>query len=168
MEKLEHLEKSLNERSEQLAAAAEHEWKAKLETSRLQEEETIASLRNEFEMELAASAQKLDRALAFEASYQEASREITKLKTRLDELASELSDARGETRERDELVRSSEKKARENQETIDSLKAVINDFSRSVDGYLQDRDDQDQTISSLKAVIDDVYRSIGGPDEPAN
>ena len=53
----------------------------------------------------------------------------------------------------------------DNKETIDSLKAVINDFSQSVGGYLQDRNDQAQTISALKEVISDMYRSIEQVEE---
>ncbi|HLE69571.1 MAG TPA: hypothetical protein VJH87_07810, partial [Vicinamibacteria bacterium] len=58
----------------------------------------------------------------------------------------------------------------ENTKTIASLKAVIDDFSRSVEGYMRDREESDQTISSLKAVIDDFYRGIGGenPEERKN
>ncbi len=161
------LERGLNEHSEHAATSVEHDWKGKLERARLQHEDSIVCLRKEFEMELAASKQKLDRALSLESSYQDASRELGKLKGKLDQLTSELSDAKREVAERDELVQATEKRAAENQETIDSLKVVIGDFSRSVDGYLLDREDRDETIASLKAVIDDMHRSIGA-DEPKN
>ncbi len=165
MQKLEHLEKNISGRSEKAASTAKREGKANLEKVLLQHEEAIASLRKEFEMELATSKQQVHRASGFEESYQEVARELTTVQGQLESLTRDLADAHGELAERDKLVAKHKKKVADNKETIDSLKTVINDFSRSVDGYLQDRDDQDQTISSLKEVIADMYRSIDGEEQ---
>ena len=100
-----------------------------------------------------------------EESYQEAARELTTVQGQLESLTRDLADAHQELAERDQIIAKHKKKVTDNKETIDSLKTVINNFSRSVDGYLQDRDDQDQTISSLKDVIADMYRSIDGREK---
>ena len=162
MQKLEHLEKNLDERIEKADSGAERDWKAKLEKVRLQHEDAIASLRKEFETELATSKQQVHRASGLEESYQEVARELTEVQGQLESLTRELADAHKELGERDKLITKHAKKVADDKETIDSLKTVINDFSRSLDGYLQDRHDQDQTISSLKEVIADMYRSIDG------
>jgi chromosome segregation ATPase len=86
------------------------------------------------------------------------------LNAKLEKLETELSVARHEIVERDTAIQSHSRKAAEHQQTVDSLKAVINDFSRSVDGYVEDGDEKkDEKISSLKSVIDNMYRSIDGP-----
>ncbi len=162
MQKLEHLEKNLDERIEKADSGAERDWKAKLEKVRLQHEDAITSLRKEFETELATSKQQVHRASGLEESYQEVARELTEVQGQLESLTRELADAHKELGERDKLITKHAKKVADDKETIDSLKTVINDFSRSLDGYLQDRHDQDQTISSLKEVIADMYRSIDG------
>ncbi len=165
MQKLEHLEKNLAGRSDKAASTAERDGKAKLEQVLQQHEETIASLRKEFDMELATSKQQVHRAGGFEESYQEVARELTTVQGQLESLTQDLADAHQELAERDKAIANHTKRVADSKETIDSLKTVINDFSRSVDGYLQDRDDQDQTISSLKEVIADMYRSIDAREE---
>jgi chromosome segregation ATPase len=165
MQKLDHLEKNLTGRSDKAASTAERDGRVKLEKVLLQHEEAIASLRKEFEMELATSKQQVHRASGFEESYQEVARELTTVQGQLESLTRDLADAHQELAERDKVIAGHTKKVADSKETIDSLKTVINDFSRSVDGYLQDRDEQDQTISSLKEVIADMYRSIDARDE---
>ena len=161
MQKLEHLEQNLTRRSEKAASTVERDGKAKLEKVLLQHEDAIASLRKEFEMELATSK----RASGFEESYQEVARELITAQGQLESLTRDLADAHGELEEREKVIAKHTKKVADNKETIDSLRTVINDFSRSVNGYLQDRDNQDQTISSLKEVIADMYRSIDAREQ---
>ena len=164
MDKLEQLEKSLRAKSEKAGVAAEQEWKGKLESLRRQYDEVIESSRKEFELELATAMQASEGARSIEESYEAASRELSTLNAKLEKLETELSVARHEIVERDTAIQSHSRKAVEHQQTVDSLKAVINDFSRSVDGYVEDGDEKkDEKINSLKSVIDDMYRSIDGP-----
>ena len=167
MDKLEQLEKSLRAKSEKAGVAAEQEWKGKLESLRRQYDEVIESSRKEFELELATAMRASEGARSIEESYEAASRELSTLNAKLEKLEkleTELSVARHEIVERDTAIQSHSRKAVEHQQTVDSLKAVINDFSRSVDGYVEDGDEKkDEKINSLKSVIDDMYRSIDGP-----
>ena len=164
MDKLEQLEKSLRAKSEKAGVAAEQEWKGKLESLRRQYDEVIESSRKEFELELATAMRASEGARSIKESYEAASRELSTLNAKLEKLETELSVARHEIVERDTAIQSHSRKAVEHQQTVDSLKAVINDFSRSVDGYVEDGDEKkDEKINSLKSVIDDMYRSIDGP-----
>ena len=167
MDKLEQLEKSLRAKSEKAGVAAEQEWKGKLESLRRQYDEVIESSRKEFELELATAMRASEGARSIEESYEAASRELSTLNAKLEKLEkleTELSVARHEIVERDTAIQSHSRKAVEHQQTVDSLKAVINDFSRSVDGYVENGDEKkDEKINSLKSVIDDMYRSIDGP-----
>ena len=160
MQKLAQLEKTVNERADKVTSATEGEWKKKLAKVTAQHEEEVGSLRKEFEMELATANQQTKRASGFEESYQEAARELTAVQGQLESVTRDLADAHKELEERDSELAQYERRSSENKETIDSLKSVIDDFSRSIDSYLQDRDEQNETITSLKQVIADMYRSI--------
>jgi|GEM_PF-2516379 len=164
IDKLEHLETSLRAKAEKAVVTAEQDWKGKLESLRREYEEVVESSRKEFELELAAAIRASEGARSIEESYEAASRELSTLNAKLEKLETELSVARHEIVERDTTIQSNSRKAAEHQQTVDSLKAVINDFSRSVDGYVEDGDEKThEKINSLKAVIDDMYRSIDGP-----
>jgi kinesin family protein 4/21/27 len=162
MAKFELLEKSFDEKSEKAIANLEQEWKARLEKERFGNEEARRAVTKDFEMELATVRQQLERTRVLEETYQAASRDLTSMKGRLDELTRSLAQAHQDTSERQRALEEQKRRNAENVKTIDSLKAVIDDFSRSVEGYMRDREESDQTISSLKAVIDDFYRSIDG------
>ena len=54
----------------------------------------------------------------------------------------------GDVLDRERALEEQKRRNAENVKTIDSLKAVIDDFSRSVEGYMRDREESDQTISS--------------------
>ena len=164
IDKLEHLEKSLSAQAEKAVVTAEQDWKGKLESLRGQYEEVIESSRKEFELELAAAIRASEGARSIEESYEAASRELSTLNAKLEKLETELSIARHQIVERDTTIQSNSRKAAEHQQTVDSLKAVINDFSRSVDGFVEEGDTKkNEKIDSLKSVIDDMYRSIDGP-----
>jgi DNA-binding NarL/FixJ family response regulator/chromosome segregation ATPase len=156
------LEKSFEEKNEKVISNLEREWKARLEKERFGSEEATRALTRDFEMELATVRQQLERTRALEETYQAAARDLTAMKARLDELTRSLARAHQDASERERALEDQKRRNAENVKTIDSLKAVIDDFSRSVEGYMRDREESDQTISSLKAVIDDFYRSIEG------
>jgi hypothetical protein len=60
---------------------------------------------------------------------------------------------------RNRMLESYERTLATRDETINSLKAVIEDFYRSAEAHVQDRAHQEETISSLKALIEDFSRS---------
>jgi CheY-like chemotaxis protein len=169
MRKLELLDKSFQEKHDKAIAALEADWKARLEKERYGQDEAERAVTRELEMELATVRQQLERTRGLEETYQAAARELTAAKARVEELVASIAEAHGEIAERDGALQDQLRRLAENRKTIDSLKAVIDDFSRSVQGYMRDREESDQTINSLKAVIDDFNRSIeaeGGEDPP--
>ncbi len=162
MEKFELLEKTFHEKSERATSGLEQEWRARLERERLTHQEAAAALSRDSEMELGTVRQQLERSRGIEESYQAAARDLTTMKSSVDELTRSLAEAHNEIADRDRALQDQSRRLQESAKSIASLKAVIDDFSRSVEGYMRDREESDQTISSLKAVIDDFYRGIGG------
>lgn len=170
MEKFALLEKSFNERSEKAISSLEQDWRARMEKDRFGHEEATAALSRDFEMELATVRQQSERSRGVEETYQTAARDLTAMKGSVEELSRSLTEAHNEIADRDRALQDQTRRLQENTKTISSLKAVIDDFSRSVEGYMQDRVESDQTITSLKAMIDDFHRSIGeeNPDARKN
>jgi CheY-like chemotaxis protein len=160
MEKFELLEKNFNEKSEKSVSGLEGDWRARIEKERFGHEQAMAALTRDFQMELATVRQQLERSRGMEDTYQAAVRELTTVKSSVDQLTRSLAEAHNEIADRDRALQDQMRRLQENGKTIASLKAVIDDFSRSVEGYMRDREESDQTILSLKAVIDDFYRGI--------
>jgi CheY-like chemotaxis protein len=136
MQKLEHLENNLNQRSEKAVSAAEREWKTKLEKTRIQHEESVASLRHEAELEVAALQQRLERSAELEESHERLSHELAALKKQVDSLSEELSRAHYELAERNQLLAEHTEHAANNAE---SAKSLGEELSR-VRHELSDRD----------------------------
>ena len=100
--KLEHLAKTLSQKAEAAAADQERKWRAKLEMMRREHETSDAALRKEPDQKLAVSGHR----------YEDASREIAELKTRLEALSKELTKARKEVGLRDELIAATVRKTK--------------------------------------------------------
>ena len=100
--KLEHLAKTLSQKAEAAAADQERKWSAKLEMMRREHETSDAALRKEPDQKLAVSGHR----------YEDASREIAELKTRLEALSKELTKARKEVGLRDELIAATVRKTK--------------------------------------------------------
>lgn len=167
MQTLHGLEQSLVGRTGDQTAKVEAEWKDKLAREQEKHEQAVKALTNDFTMEIATLRRQLDRTRAMEDSYQAGAQEITSLKAKIDALTEEVTEVRMALAEREHELELSQKKLSETTGSIESLKAVIEDFSRSVKGFDQERQESDETIDSLKAVIDDFYRSLHG-SEPKN
>ena len=100
--KLEHLAKTLSQKAEAAAADQERKWRAKLEMMRREHETSDAALRKEPDQKLAVSGHR----------YEDASREIAELKTRLEALSKEPTKARKEVGLRDELIAATVRKTK--------------------------------------------------------
>jgi hypothetical protein len=136
MEKFEHLEKSFNERSEKATSSLERDWRARIEKDRFGYEESTAALTRDFEMELATVRQQMERSRGIEESYQAAARDLTTMKGSVEELTQSLADAHNEIADRDRRSRIRRGGYRRAPRPS-RLKAVIDDFSRSVEGYMR-------------------------------
>ena len=114
MKKLEHLERTLNEKYKNAAADRERQWTDKLETMRRDYETSDAALRKELEHEHDVSRHRSD----------DASRELAELKARLEALSQELRKARKEVGLRDELMAATVRKTRSRQTADQSKKTA--------------------------------------------
>ena len=94
MKKLEHLEKTLNQKAKNAAADREREWTARLERMRREYETSNAALRKEIEHKVGVAGHRSE----------DASGELAELKAKLEELSQELRKARKEVGLRDELI----------------------------------------------------------------
>ncbi|HSF15654.1 MAG TPA: response regulator [Vicinamibacteria bacterium] len=160
MHRLEELETSLVTRKEHASSKSEAEWKARLDRERIQNEESVKALTNDFAIELATLRRQVERSKALEESYKASNHDVTNLRNKLTTAGEQLTEARMSLAEREHELEVHRKKLADTTGTIDSLKAVIDDFSRSVEGIDRERKESDGTIDSLRAVIDDFYRSV--------